>query len=58
MSPDEQLELLRRFAPTLHFDALERWRPDLVDNYLHHSTVLDGHDRRVSAHPTRRAGDE
>jgi hypothetical protein len=42
VSPDEQLELLRRFAPTLHFDALERWRPGLVDGYLEHSTVRDG----------------
>lgn len=42
MSPDEKLELLRRFAPTLHFDALERWRPNLVTDYLEHSTVRDG----------------
>jgi hypothetical protein len=42
MSPDEQLELLRRFTPTLHFDALERWRPGLVDGYLGHSSVRDG----------------
>jgi hypothetical protein len=51
VSPDEKLELLRRFAPTLHFDALERWRPDLVDNYLRHSTVLDGNDGRLSGTP-------
>ncbi|HKT84226.1 MAG TPA: hypothetical protein VJQ84_10360 [Solirubrobacterales bacterium] len=51
MSPDEKLELLRRFAPTLHFDALERWRPDLIDGYLRHSTVLDGSDRQVPATP-------
>lgn len=51
MSPDEQLELLRRFAPTLHFDALERWRPDLVDGYLRHSMVLDGSDRRTPGTP-------
>jgi hypothetical protein len=51
MSPDEQLELLRRFAPTLHFDALERWRPDLVDNYLRHSVVLDGNDRQAPGTP-------
>lgn len=51
MSPDEKLELLRRFAPTLHFDALERWRPDLVDNYLRHSAVLDGSDHRLPGTP-------
>ena len=51
MSPDEKLELLRRFAPTLHFDALERWRPGLVDDYLLHSTVLDGNDRRLPGTP-------
>lgn len=51
MSPDEKLELLRRFAPTLHFDALERWRPSLVDNYLRHSAVLDGNDRQVPGTP-------
>ncbi|HWA53930.1 MAG TPA: hypothetical protein VG816_07135 [Solirubrobacterales bacterium] len=51
MSPDEKLELLRRFAPTLHFDALERWRPDLVDNYLRHSSVLDGSDRGLPTTP-------
>jgi hypothetical protein len=44
MSPEEKLELLRRFAPRLHFDALERWRPGLVDDYLQHSIVLDGED--------------
>lgn len=41
MTPDEQLELLRQFAPTLHFDALERWRPVLVEEYLRRSAVLD-----------------
>jgi len=51
MSPDEQLELLRRFAPTLHFDALERWRPGLVDRYLEHSTILDGQDQRLPGTP-------
>jgi hypothetical protein len=51
VSPDEQLELLRRFAPTLHFDALERWRPGLVDGYLRHSTVLDEKDRKVPGTP-------
>ena len=51
MSPDEKLELLRHFAPTLHFDALERWRPGLVDDYLRHSTVLDGDDEQVSGTP-------
>lgn len=51
MSPDEQLELLRRFAPTLHFDALERWRPGPVDDYLRHSGVLDGKDRMLPDTP-------
>jgi hypothetical protein len=51
VSPGEQLELLKRFAPTLHFDALERWRPGLVDRYLEHSTVLDGKDRPLSGTP-------
>jgi hypothetical protein len=51
VSPDEQLELLSRFAPTLHFDALERWRPDLVDRYLEHSTVLDGEDQALPGTP-------
>ncbi len=55
MSPDEQLELLRRFAPTLHFDALERWRPGLVDDYLEHSTVLDGHNQRLPGTPPAEA---
>lgn len=51
MSPDEQLELLRQFAPTLHFDALERWRPGLADDYLCHSTVLDGKDHVLTGTP-------
>jgi hypothetical protein len=51
VSPDEKLELLRRFAPTLHFDALERWRPGLVNDYLRHSTVLDGDDRQLPGTP-------
>lgn len=40
MPSDEDLELLRRFVPTLHFDALERWRPSLADSYLGRSTFL------------------
>ena len=51
MSPDEQLALLSRFAPTLHFDALERWRPGPVDDYLGHSTVLDGRNRELAGTP-------
>lgn len=51
MSPDKQLELLKRFAPTLHFDALERWRPSLVDRYLEHSTVLNGRDQKLPGTP-------
>lgn len=56
MSPDEQLELLRRFAPTLHFDALERWRPSRVDRYLEHSAVLpDGGERALPGTPPAEA---
>lgn len=55
MSPDEQLELLRRFAPTLHFDALERWRPGPVERYLEHSAVLDGGDRQLPGTPPAEA---
>ena len=55
ISPDEQLELLRRFAPTLHFDALERWRPGLVTDYLAHSTVLDGGKNRLPGTPPAEA---
>lgn len=55
MSTDEQLELLRRFAPTLNFDALERWRPDPVDAYLRNSTVLDGEDRQLPGTPPAEA---
>lgn len=55
MSPDEQLELLRRFAPTLHFDALERWRPGPVDGYLEHSTVRDGGRRTLPGTPPAEA---
>lgn len=51
MSSDEKLELLRRFAPTLRFDALERWRPGLVDEYLGHSKVLDGDDEQILGTP-------
>jgi hypothetical protein len=51
VSPDEQLKLLKRFAPTLHFDALERWRPGLVDGYLEHSSVLDDRDQKLPATP-------
>ncbi len=56
MSPDEQLELLRRFAPTLHFDALERWRPDRVDRYLERSAVLpNGGDQPLPGTPPAEA---
>jgi hypothetical protein len=52
VSPDEQLELLRRFAPTLHFDALERWRPGRVDRYLERAAVLpDGENRALPGTP-------
>jgi hypothetical protein len=51
VSPDEQLELLRRFAPTLHFDALERWRPCLADPYMHRSTFLGAGERSSPGTP-------
>jgi hypothetical protein len=51
VSPDEQLELLSRFAPTFHFDALERWRPSLIDRYLEHSAVFDGEDQPLPGTP-------
>jgi hypothetical protein len=40
-SPTE-LDLLRRFAPRLNFDALERWRPSLADDYMEGSVFLEG----------------
>jgi len=55
VSPDEQLELLRRFAPTLNFDALERWRPQLVDDYLRRSTIFDGKDHVLPGTPPAEA---
>ena len=45
MPSDENLELLRRFAPTLHFDGLERWRPCLADPYMRRSSFIDGEDK-------------
>lgn len=51
MDSDEKLELLRRFAPTLRFDALERWRPDLVDPFLRHSSVRDSKGRTLPGTP-------
>ncbi len=51
MDSDEKLELLRRFAPTLHFDALERWRPALADAYMRRSAFLDGEDRLPDTPP-------
>jgi hypothetical protein len=44
LSPDQQLALLKRFAPQLRFDAIERWRPGLADAYLLGSTFLDEND--------------
>jgi hypothetical protein len=55
MTPEEKLELLRRFAPTLHFDAMERWRPSLVDEYLAHSAVRDGKDQQLPGTPPAEA---
>lgn len=51
MNSDERLELLRQLAPTLHFDALERWRPSPVDRYLEWSAVLDGKEQRLPNTP-------
>ncbi len=51
MTPQERLDLLQRFAPTLNFDALERWRPAPIDDYLSHSIVLDGDDRPLPGTP-------
>ena len=51
MTPDEQRELLVRFAPKLHFDALERWRPSLADDYMRRSTLLDGDEHPVGDTP-------
>ena len=55
MSPDEKLELLEQFAPALHFDALERWRPGPVDRYLEHSTVLDQQEQPLIGTPPAEA---
>ncbi len=55
MSSDEQLELLRRFAPTLHFDALERWRPRLADPYIRRSTFLDAGGQPLAGTPPAEA---
>jgi hypothetical protein len=51
VSPDEKLELLGQFAPVLHFDALERWRPGPVDRYLEHCMVLDEREQRLTGTP-------
>lgn len=44
-------ELLERFAPQLHFDALERWRPCLADAYMQHSAFVDGEERPLAGTP-------
>ncbi len=51
MSPDEKLELLRRFAPKLHFDALERWRPSLADTYMQQSAFVDKDEQLLPGTP-------
>ncbi len=38
----DQEDLLTRFAPNLHFDALERWRPNTADSYLESSVFFKG----------------
>ncbi|HEY7950667.1 MAG TPA: hypothetical protein VID51_07530 [Solirubrobacterales bacterium] len=47
LSKERRLELLRRFAPRLHFDALERWRPSLADPYLERSAFV-GEDEQTA----------
>jgi hypothetical protein len=51
LPPAEQLDLLTRFAPTLHFDALERWRPTAADSYLNNSIFFDGSGHPVPISP-------
>lgn len=51
MPSGSQLELLRRFSPRLHFDALERWRPGLADLYMRRSKYLDGNGLKVDGTP-------
>lgn len=51
MSGDEKIKLLRQFAPTLHFDALELWRPDRVDEYLAHSAIVDDGGKALERTP-------
>ncbi|HEU4945341.1 MAG TPA: hypothetical protein VFT10_09295 [Solirubrobacterales bacterium] len=55
MDSDEKLELLRRFAPTLHFDALERWRPASADPYMRRSTFLDAKEHSLPGTPPAEA---
>jgi hypothetical protein len=51
LSAQERLDLLRRFAPRLHFDALERWRPSLADSFLQRSVYFDEDDQPVAGTP-------
>jgi len=51
MASINQDELLTRFAPRLHFDALERWRPCLADAYTAHSTFLDAAGEALDGSP-------
>jgi hypothetical protein len=51
MSPEAEQRLLEQFAPILHFDALERWRPGPVSPYLAHAAVLDGRERALPGTP-------
>ena len=55
LSKEERLELLRRFAPRLHFDQLERWRPSLADPYLLGSTFFDEKEQEVTETPPAEA---
>jgi hypothetical protein len=56
VSPDEQLELLRRFAPTLHFDALERWRPCPAEPYMRRSAFIDASEDPLPGTPPAEPG--
>jgi hypothetical protein len=55
LSAKDKLDLLHRFAPRLHFDALERWRPSLADEFMRRSTFLDGDDRALPGTPPAEA---
>jgi hypothetical protein len=51
ISPEAEQRLLEQFVPTLHFDALERWRPGPVGPYLTRAAVLDGSEQALPDTP-------